>query len=133
MGMQGGCVCGKLRYELLVTPVNLCDCHCLDCRRSSGAPYVTWGSVRASELRVTRGEVRTVPHAGRLRSFAACCGTHLFFQEEQGAEWIDVTIASLDEPAALAPEKSIWTEDKLPWVMLDPKLPSYARSSLPRE
>jgi hypothetical protein len=78
---------------------------------------------------VTRGKLREVPHAGRLRSFAACCGTHLFFRESATAGWIDVAIASLDDPSSFPPEKAIWTEDKLPWVILDSKLPAYLKSS----
>jgi hypothetical protein len=39
---------------------------------------------------------------------------------------IDVTIASLDDPAPFAPQKAIWLEDKLPWVKLDESLPSFA-------
>ena len=108
--------------------MSLCDCHCIDCRRSSGAPFVTWGSVRPQALRVARGEVREVAHAERLRSFAACCGTHLFFRESTTAEWIDVTIASLDDPSGFAPEKAIWIEDKLPWVTLDSGLPAFPKS-----
>src|SRR6266571_8217017 len=74
------------------------------------APYVTWGSVRREDLVVTRGEPRKVAHANRLRSFAACCGTHLFFEETKDSDTIDVTIASLDDPAPFAPEKAIWLE-----------------------
>lgn len=129
MEILGGCLCGGTRYLLLTAPVSLSDCHCVDCRRSSGAPYVTWGSVRPSDLQITRGDVRKIPYAGRLRSFAGCCGTHLFFQETAESEWIDVTIASLDDPQGYAPTKCIWTEDKLPWVVLDPELPSYPQSS----
>jgi hypothetical protein len=123
----GGCVCGGTRYALTATPIGLSDCHCVDCRRSSAAPYVTWGSVPASALRILQGETRRVPHAARFRFFAACCGTPLFFRDAEDSAWIDVTIGSLDEPAAFPPEKSVWTEDKLPWLQLDPRLPAYPR------
>ncbi len=72
---------------------------------------------------------RKVAHANRIRSFAACCGTHLFFEETKDSDTIDVTIASLDDPAPFAPEKAIWLEDKLPWVTLDESLPSFPKSS----
>jgi len=65
----------------------------------------------------------------RIRSFAACCGTHLFFEEAKDSETIDVTIASLDDPAPFAPQKTIWLEDKLPWVTIDESLPSFPKSS----
>lgn len=129
MELLGGCVCGGTRYVLRPPPVGLNDCYCIDCRRSAGAPYVTWGSVRRGEMQVTRGGLREVSHAARFRFFAACCGTPLFFSETKDSEWVDVTICSLDDPAAFRPEKSTWTEDKLPWVILDPKLPVFRRSS----
>ena len=125
----GGCLCGGTRYRLEEAPRNLCDCHCEDCRRSSGAPFVTWGTVARERLRVTSGGVRQVPHAGRVRSFAACCGTHLFFEDSADAPTIDVTIATLDDPRAFAPGRIIWVEDRLPWVKLDERLPAFRRSS----
>jgi hypothetical protein len=70
-------------------------CHCIDCQPSSGATYVTWGSVPREDLRVTKGKPRKVAHANRIRSFAACCGTRLFFEEAKDSETIDMTIASL--------------------------------------
>lgn len=129
MEFVGGCVCGGTRYVLKSSPFSLGDCHCIDCRRSSGAPYVTWGSVPREDLCVTRGKPRKITYANRIRSFAACCGTHLFFEERKDSETIDVTIASLDEPASFAPQKVIWLEDKLPWVVIDESLPSFPKSS----
>src|SRR5437016_12789758 len=96
-------VCCGTRYVLKSRPVALVDCHCIDCRRSAGAPYVQWGSVRREDLVVTKGEPRKIAYANRIRSFAACCGTHLFFEDSKELENIDVTIASLDDPASFAP------------------------------
>ena len=77
--IEGGCLCGGVRYRLHAEPIELSDCHCIDCRRASGAPFVTWGTVRQEDIELLSGELRKVHHAGRLRSFAACCGTPLFF------------------------------------------------------
>src|SRR5262245_43009924 len=110
--IQGGCLCGGVRYRLNAQPVRLCDCHCIDCRRASGAPYVTWGSLQKKMVEVISGELRKVKHADRIRSFAACCGTPLFFEDNDQTEWIDVTIASLDFPESFVPDRAIWTEDR---------------------
>jgi hypothetical protein len=103
------------------------DCHCEDCRRASAAPYVTWCSVPSKEIEILSGELRRVAYADRLRSFASCCGTPLFIQDEVSSEWIDVTVASLDDAEAFPPQAAIWVEDKLPWVMLDASLPAFRR------
>jgi hypothetical protein len=106
-------------------PVALVDCHCIDCRRSAGAPYVQWGSVPREDLVMTKGEPRKIRYANRIRCFASCCGTHLFFEDSKESDMIDVTIASLDEPSTFAPQRVIWLEDKLPWVKFDESLPHF--------
>ena len=126
--IEGGCLCGGVRYRLEQAPTQTNDCHCIDCRRSSGAPFVTWGTVDRAKLTMLSGQLRKVPHANRVRSFASCCGTHLFFEDTPDADTVDVTLASLDDPSPFPPEISIWTEDRLPWVLLDENRPAYKRS-----
>jgi hypothetical protein len=123
--IEGGCLCGGVRYRLHAGPAQLSDCHCIDCRRASAAPFVTWGAVRKEDIEVLSGSVRKVPHAERLRSFSACCGTPLFFQNNEASASIDVTIASLDRPEGYSPAVAIWTEDRLPWAVLDPSRRTY--------
>ena len=126
--IEGGCLCGGVRYRLGEVPTGVNDCHCIDCRRSSGAPFVTWGNVDRAALTLLKGTLRKIPHANRVRSFAACCGTHLFFEDAPNTSNVDVTIASLDDPVPFPPEMTIWTEDRLPWVALDECRPTYKRS-----
>ena len=87
-----------------------------------------WGSVPREDLQLTKGEARKIEYANRIRSFAACCGTHLFFEDNKDSDTVDVTIASLDDPGPFAPQKTIWLEDKLPWVMVDESLPAFQKS-----
>jgi hypothetical protein len=129
MELAGGCLCGQTRYVLTSHPSGLGNCHCIDCRRASGAPFVTWGSVPASDLQLRSGVPRKVPYAGRIRTFAGCCGTPLFFEDHVNATEVDVAMATLDFPNAFPPQKNIWTEDRLPWIELNPELPSFLKSS----
>jgi hypothetical protein len=129
MDITGGCLCGKTRYSVAAELYSLNNCHCVDCRRSSGAPFVTWGSTQATALKLIEGSVRKVPHAGRIRSFASCCGTPLFFEEKLEAPEVDIAIASLDQPQPFPPASNIWTEDRLPWVVLDPAIPAFPQSA----
>jgi hypothetical protein len=123
--IEGGCLCGGTRYRLRAEPVRISDCHCIDCRRGSAAAFVTWGQVGKGEVELLSGELRRVLFANRWRSFAACCGTPLFFQDNEEAPTIDLTIASLDHPERYTPEVAIWTEDRLPWALLDPTRPIF--------
>ena len=124
MNLSGGCLCGGVRYTLGEPPFGVVDCHCVDCRRSSGAPYVTWGIVKRENFQLMRGTLRRVEYAERIRCFAECCGTQILFEDAPNCPRVDVAIATLDEPGPFRPSRAIWTEDKLPWVMLDPEIPA---------
>jgi hypothetical protein len=89
---------------------------------------VQWGSVPRGDLTIIKGEPRKIPYADRIRSFAACCGTHLFFEDSKDSENVDITIASLDDPTPFAPQKAIFLEDKLPWVVIDESIPSFQKT-----
>jgi hypothetical protein len=126
--IQGGCLCGAVRYEATGQPCNITHCHCTDCRRSSGAAFVTWASFRRTEFRFTRGEARVLLWAGRVRSFCAACGTPLTFMLDPEAEEIDVTVCSFDHPEMVSPTDHTWVEDRLPWIRLGDDLPTYGQS-----
>jgi len=90
MNMQsdGGCLCGGVRYRLHEQPKQLSDCHCIDCRRASGAPFVTWVPFEKKKLSFS---LASYGRSGTPTDFAAlpgCCGTPLFFQDNDESEWI---------------------------------------------
>jgi hypothetical protein len=127
--LEGGCLCGGLRYFLSEAPNGIIDCHCVDCRRAAGAPVVTWGTIPRSALQFVSGSIRRVAFADRVRWFAACCGTPIAFLNDDSSPSIDITIATLDDPSPFAPETVVWIEDRLPWMKLDSRLPAFRQES----
>jgi hypothetical protein len=103
-------------------------CHCIDCRRASAAPFVAWAGFHRENIALSSGHLMQVRHADRIRSFASCCGTQIFFQDDEDSEWIDVTICSMDQPEMISPEVAIWTEDRLPWIAAAAPLPEFRRA-----
>jgi hypothetical protein len=126
--ITGGCLCGTTRYRLTGLPKQTSNCHCIDCRRTSAAPFVAWADFSRENIALLSGELTRVRHAGRIRSFASCCGTPICFQDDEDSEWIDVTICSMDQSELLAPNVAIWTEDRLPWIAAAGSLPEFRRA-----
>ena len=123
----GGCLCGDVRYRVSGPATNLCLCHCASCRRASGAPSVAWGTFERRHFEVTRGHLAEHNSSAEvLRGFCATCGSALTYRHSGRDEDIDVTLATLDDAAAFAPQAHIWVQDKLPWVTIDDGLPQYA-------
>ncbi len=89
---------------------------------------VAWVSVRGENFALLSGELRRIRYAERLRSFAPCCGTPILIQDEEDAEWIDVTTCSLDQPEGYSPKAASWVEDRLPWIANTASLPAFPRA-----
>src|ERR1044072_2917868 len=108
MTLEGGCLCGRLRYRI-DGPILQSDwCHCRLCQRSAGAPAVAWLTVPRTDFRFTQGEPRTFASTAKgRRQFCADCGTQLVFFDGDAER--DITLASLDDPAAVSPQDHIWT------------------------
>ena len=122
----GGCLCGRLRYEVTGDATNLCFCHCSSCRRAAGAPMVPWGTFARDRFVITRGrlaEYRSSPKV--TRGFCASCGTSLTYCHDKRANEIDLALATLDDPGVLVPEAHIWVQDKLPWVIIGDGRPQF--------
>ncbi len=124
----GGCLCGAIRYEASGEPYNITHCHCSDCRKGSGAAFVTWASFRRHNFRFTHGAPHEITWAGRVRSFCANCGTALTFLSQPDTDEVDVAVCSFDYVDAVLPQDHTWTEDQLPWIKLADDLPRYARA-----
>jgi hypothetical protein len=128
--LEGGCFCGRIRYETTGTPFHETNCHCVNCRRTTGAPSVAWFSVQRSQFRFTLGEpARFKSTSQATRSFCSQCGTQLTFESEDLPTEIDVTTGSLDAPDEVPPKDQTWTRSRLSWMVLDDRLPKHYESA----
>jgi len=125
--LAGGCLCGAIRYRVTAAPLVVSHCHCSLCRRASGAPLVTWATVPRAAYTLSQGTPRALSATpAARRTFCADCGTPLTFQAHATLDTVDVTVASLDHPAAVPPTEHVWTASRLPWLALDDDLPRRA-------
>ena len=129
MTHPGKCHCGAIQYELTGEPKVVALCHCSDCRRSAGAPFVAWAMYPESSLTVTKGVPKTINSSGTaIRSFCSECGSGLFYRNEAVLPGIvDIQSATLDNPNALKPTVQIQTAERLNWVTRMNELPEFER------
>lgn len=119
---KGGCLCGVIRYRVAgqLQKSAAAYCHCKLCQRSTGAPVVAWVTVPAEALSVLHGTPKAYLSSPKaVREFCSDCGTQLFFRYTEGPAEVDITIASLDDSASIAPTYHIWTSSQLPWFDID--------------
>ena len=128
--LEGGCLCGQVRYRISAEPAHAGYCHCRMCQRASGAPVVPWLTVASQAFAWTGGApgvYRSSQSAERL--FCPTCGTQLVFREFAEPDLLDVTLASLDDPEAVRPRHHIWTASRIGWFDTADDLPRYRERS----
>jgi hypothetical protein len=130
--ITGGCVCGAVRYEITAEPLLMLKCHCRDCQRITGGPYVPAVIVPYRAFRVLQGEIQkfgTDSESGghNLRGFCPKCGSRLTGAENPGREIIGVLASSLDDPGIFQPKLEMYVEDAQPWDSLNASIPKFPK------
>ena len=124
--LDGGCLCGRIRYRISAQPIDAGYCHCRLCQRSSGAPCLAWLTVAAGNFAYRTGTAavyRSSAHSHR--EFCAVCGSQLVFRKSVDPKTVDVTMASLDDPSRVRPEYHIWRWSRIKWFETDDTLPRH--------
>ncbi|MBV9528110.1 GFA family protein [Sphingomonas sp.] len=130
MGLTGGCMCGTVRYELKSDPFDCGWCHCRTCQLTSGAPAMVFASVPEGDLAWTSGasSVKSVASSSfGHRTFCGECGTPFLMQVDHQPETIDFSVATLDDPGAIAPMFHIFWASRVPWFDPGDDLPRHDR------
>ena len=128
--IEGGCLCGAVRYRVDARAMGATRCHCETCRRSTGAPAPAWVIFPSEGFAFIAGTpkvFRSSPHIER--TFCGDCGTSLAYCSERRPDVVDILTATLDAPEAYPPDREIWLGEKIPWDLVDASLPNYPRSS----
>jgi len=128
--LTGGCACGAIRYALSSAPFDAGWCHCRTCQLWSGAPAMAFASVRVGDFAFARGEDKVKKfdssRFGR-RLYCGECGTPLTMQVDHQPETVDFTLATLDDPDAVAPGFHIFHASRIAWFETVDDLPRHDR------
>lgn len=114
---QGGCLCGKARYEINLLNHETGNCHCRDCQKNAGAPYMTFTLVSLDQFRwISRPSGEYAASSLAVRRFCRECGTPLQWDGLEDRENANVSTATLDDSSGLTASYEIYTRSRMPGV-----------------
>ena len=121
LDIDGGCHCGKIRYEANVHPDNVIICHCTDCQTMSGAPYRANVRVKAENFKLT-GEPKIyikTADSGRRGALAFCpdCGSPLYSTSADDPQVYNLRLGAVTQRAQLIPKFQGFCRSAMPWAM----------------
>lgn len=129
MKLNGGCLCGAVRFEGNAEPVFQVKCHCVDCRKLAGSGHAAMIGV-ASDSVTFAGEVREFSSradSGRevTRGFCAACGAGIRSRNAAAPGLVFLRASALDDPNQFAPQMSVWTSRATTWDAVTTGIPAF--------
>jgi hypothetical protein len=125
--VEGGCLCGAIRYRVTGRPHSRSVCYCRSCRLSSGATPVAWFVVQRSQFVFLSGKPNEFHSSPPVtRRYCGACGTPLTYEHVDDQAAIEITTATLDQPETFPPTKEIWLAQRIAWVATNPNLEHFS-------
>src|SRR6202047_3403070 len=129
--MNGGCLCGDVRYLASGEPVVTSICHCRDCQRRTGSAFVEVVAVPKEAFSV-QGRLQTFSNTGDSgrkldRKFCPRCGSAVFVEAEGSPGMALIMGGTLDDTTSLTPTMALFCDSAQPWLAI-----SHEMKSLPR-
>jgi hypothetical protein len=123
--LEGGCLCGAVRYRLRSAHATTDYCHCDMCRRWSGAPVSAWAQVPVDQFEVTKGSAAAFKSSSlATRHFCRDCGTPLYMIDPAQRS-VGLMLGTLDDPNVLPPRAHGWASKQVAWLALADDLPRW--------
>ena len=128
--VEGGCVCGALRYRLSGAPLGVYNCHCKDCQRSAGAAFSSSMIVPRQVFTHLAGATHVydkLADSGRTVRQHSCaiCGTRVFHEPLGSSAILVLRPGTLDDSSWTRPVGNIWVASKAPWIEIEPDVPNF--------
>jgi hypothetical protein len=123
--MNGGCLCGAIRYTIGAPVTELRACHCTNCQKASGAAGSVNAAVPSAEFKITQGTPKrfsALADSGRTlhRYFCGECGSPIYSQRATTPETVMVRAGTLDGSSGLKIAANIWCASAPSWGYIDP-------------
>ena len=134
--LQGGCLCGAVRYEITAPLISAGYCHCTHCQRRTGTGSSANGRVPREGFRLLQGEERLrayQPPTGVPKLFCTTCGSALFSGEPLCDQEVAVRLGTLDGDPGIRPQRRQFVASAPAWETIpEDGLPRFPGSATAR-
>ena len=126
--IKGSCLCGGVKYEADGPLTAMARCHCVQCRKASGAEFATNGNVPKDGFRIVVGEELLGEYEsspGRVRVFCGRCGSPLFKRNDSQPQVVRLRLGCIDTEIQERPLAHVFVSEKPKWSEICDGLPQY--------
>jgi hypothetical protein len=124
--LTGECLCGEVGYQVADEFLYALNCHCCNCRRTTGSAFKPFAGIQRSKLRLQKGQDSLLIFGEENAHDAHCghCGSLLYSVVRDGA-FVHVTLGTLLDDPTIRPTAHIFVGSKAPWFTITDDLPQH--------
>jgi hypothetical protein len=124
--LAGKCLCGAVQYAVADEFVYAANCHCSNCRRSTGSAFKPFAGIARTKLGIVKGDDNLMIYGDKTGHDAHCrrCGSLLYSVVRDGA-FAHVAMGTLVDDPTIRPTAHIFVGSKAPWHEITDDLPQY--------
>lgn len=123
---SGGCLCGAVRFAAEGPADRIVLCHCIQCRRNTGAPVAAFAMYLTGQVAWTGARTFFESSPGVIRGFCARCGTPVSYEGVRAPGETHLYVASFDDPEPFRPDYHVFMNEKIGWFDVHDRLPRWA-------
>jgi hypothetical protein len=125
--LDGRCECRGVRYRVPDEFVYAANCHCSNCRASTGSAFKPFAGIESHKLEIVAGSDTLLVWGDDEGNHTRCgiCGSLLYSVVRDGA-YAHVALGSLVDEPTIRPTEHIFVESKAPWFTITDDLPQNA-------
>ena len=124
--LAGECYCRAVRYNVADAFAYALNCHCSDCRRTTGSAFKPFAGIARDRLSIVNGEKHLMIFGEAAGHNAHCrrCGSLLYSVVRDGA-FVHVAMGTLVDAPSIRPTAHMFVGSKAPWFTITDDLPQY--------
>lgn len=131
--LEGGCLCGRIRYTYPAAPRKTIQCHCTNCQKQSGSAFSINLAINTADLQIDKSLLSQYIDKGSsgnpvYRYFCQVCGSPLLTGNADLSQTAVLKAGTLDDYSQVKPDMSIWETSKQPWVPLCDEVIHFAKN-----
>ena len=102
------------------------NCHCSNCRRTTGSAFKPFAGIERGKLSLTQGQNDLLVYGDDKANDTHCrrCGSLLYSVVRDGA-FVHVAMGTLVDNPTIRPTAHIFVGSKAPWFTITDSLPQY--------
>jgi hypothetical protein len=122
--LTGRCECGVVRYRVPDAFLYAGNCHCSNCRASTGSAFKPFAGIERHKLEIIEGADTLLVWGDDDTNHTRCglCGSLLYSVVRDGA-YVHVAMGSLADDPTIRPTDHIFVGSKAPWFEITDDLP----------